>query len=215
MTVEDKKFRSEIVIYLHSYQAIRMVRGRPFNPEEKKHYIPGLLTFANTARQAWIGSRADDPWADAWLIKAEDMINQARSKLLACMEEVNQALETLPENMRVSTAQVEVPQKIELQFSAPHPNQASILLVQFDELASKIFTTRHMGIATSSQAAKWLSRGRKANIALYWLAGEYKLTGVTRADVVEKNAKYLQAVEKYGEVEEAVLLKKVMPEHRY
>lgn len=213
MTEENKKFVAPIELYLHSYQARGLIAGRPYDRKTKKHAIPGLTAFAKTARRAWRGAAFNDPWADEWLLKAEARLIDGKKRIEACMNEVEAVFKQLPSNVKATKALVDDPEKIDLRFATPHSYQASYLLAEFDSLASLIFTARHIGLVNAAQASNWYDRGRKANLALYWLAGRYEFTGVSRKDVAEKNAKYEQTVAKRGEIDADILSRKLQPEH--
>ena len=64
-----------MTLTLETRQAQRMVKGRPGTAD--KPAIMGLIGFANRLRVIWHGARADDPYADWWLVKVHDALDVA------------------------------------------------------------------------------------------------------------------------------------------
>jgi hypothetical protein len=54
---------------LQTRYAGRLVKGRQGAADRPP--ITGLLGFANLLRAIWHGARADDPYADWWLVKVD------------------------------------------------------------------------------------------------------------------------------------------------
>ena len=67
--------RAVVTLTLETRQAQRMVKGRPGTSD--KPAIMGLIGFANRLRVIWQGARADDPYADWWLVKIHDALDVA------------------------------------------------------------------------------------------------------------------------------------------
>ena len=65
--------RAVVTLTLETRQAQRMVKGRSGTVD--KPAIMGLIGFANRLRVIWQGARADDPYADWWLVKIHDALD--------------------------------------------------------------------------------------------------------------------------------------------
>lgn len=67
--------RSESWITLQTRQAQRLVSGR--RAENGTPGIVGLTRFASMLRPLWTAARADDPWADWWLLAETQRLSEA------------------------------------------------------------------------------------------------------------------------------------------
>ena len=68
--------RGEVRLTVQSRYAQRLIVGRAWTPE--KPAIIGLVGFADRLRVIWHAARADDPYADWWLIKIDAALQRAR-----------------------------------------------------------------------------------------------------------------------------------------
>ena len=64
--------RGEVWLTVQSHHAQRLILGRAATLE--KPAIVGLVGFADRLRVIWNAARADDPYADWWLIKIDEAL---------------------------------------------------------------------------------------------------------------------------------------------
>ena len=61
----------------------------------EKSAIVGLIGFANRVRTLWHGARADDPYADWWLLQVEEILVQAGHELVSLEQGIAKRFEAL------------------------------------------------------------------------------------------------------------------------
>ncbi len=74
--------RGQVWLTLQTNQARRLVRGR--NGTKGRSPIIGLGLFAERLRLIWQASRNDDPYADWWLIKVHEAIEDREALFELC-----------------------------------------------------------------------------------------------------------------------------------
>ena len=67
------------MLTLQTRQAQRLVKGRSYSADRPA--IIGLIGFANLVRSVWHGARADDPYADWWMLKIHEALEQVKREL--------------------------------------------------------------------------------------------------------------------------------------
>ena len=85
--------RGEVWLTVQTHQAQRLVTGR--RADEGKPAIIGLMGFAALIRPIWDGARADDPYADWWLVRIYEALAQAEEALRETQASVLTRLEAL------------------------------------------------------------------------------------------------------------------------
>lgn len=194
--------RGSATLTLQSHQAQRLVKGRAHSAE--KPAIIGLLGFANLVRTLWHGARADDPYADWWLLQIHEAMVQTEHELVTLEQGISNRFETLGA-IDVSVPVSDKPARIALNFSNPYAFRAARLIGVFDALACKALSARHVGLIGRDESEKTLHQGgRWIRRALQSPVG-YRLLGVTRDDVVQNTAKAIQAGEAMGVIPDDVV----------
>jgi integrating conjugative element protein (TIGR03761 family) len=189
--------RGRATLTLQTRQAQRLVKGRGTSAE--KPAIIGLLGFANGVRTLWHGARANDPYADCWLLQVEDILVQAGHELLTLEQGIAKRFEALGA-IEVAPPVSMKPARIALNFSNPYAFRAAGLIGRFDALACEVLSARHVGLIVRDEAEKTLHQGgRWVRRALQSPVG-YRLLGVTRDDIDQGTAKALQARDAMGEI---------------
>lgn len=188
--------RGGATLTLQTRQAQRLVKGRVYTAE--KPAIIGLIGFANLLRSIWHGARADDPYADWWMLKVHDALELAQQQLVSVEQEIAARFEALGAIEVAPPASVK-PARIALNFSNPYAFRGAQLVSRYDELVRVVLSARHVGLLTRGDAERALHLGgRQVRRALQSPVG-YRMTGVTRVDVEQGTAKALQAREAMGE----------------
>jgi len=195
--------RGAAILTLQTRQAQRLVAGRAGTAG--KPAIIGLLGFATRLRAIWDGARADDPYADWWLIRIDRALEEAGGALATAAAEANAAL-ARQEGIAVTPGTSVRPVQVPLRFSTPYAYRGAQLVAALDSLVRAILTARHVGLLTRADTERAIQgAGRWARSAFASPVG-YRLTGLTRADVVQNTARAEQARLRMGEVPEAVRL---------
>ena len=91
--------RGQAWLTVQTRQAQRLIQGR--NGSEEKPAIIGLVGFADRLRLIWHAARSDDPYADWWLIKIDEAIEQARAFIRQSQSEIDEKLTTEKRRLRI------------------------------------------------------------------------------------------------------------------
>lgn len=202
--------RGTAVLTLQTRQAQQLVKGRGRSAD--KPAIIGLIGFANLVRSVWHGARADDPYADWWMLKVQTALNEAQREIASMDEAIGSRLQGMGA-LEVGLPASARPARISLNFSNPYAFQAARIIGAFDELACKILSARHVGLLARQQAEGLLYQaGRIVRRFLQSPVG-YRFLGVTRREVMQGTAKALRAAELMGEVPTDVLVGIVRAQH--
>ncbi|MGH8651473.1 MAG: PFL_4669 family integrating conjugative element protein [Gammaproteobacteria bacterium] len=194
--------RSEVWLTLQTRHAQQVFSGR--RPSAEKHYIIGLTRFGAILSQIQICVYADDPYADWWLIKVEEALQQASHEVTVLRQAVEQRLSNTP-GMEIKIAESLHPVRVPLQFRNPFAYAAARILADFDVLVRGVLTARHIGLMDRREAERCIVLGGRALRRAMGTALGYKYEGVKRHDVYEGNAKAQQAEERMGALPPDVL----------
>jgi len=190
------------VLTLQTRQAQRLVKGRGYSAE--KPAIIGLIGFANLVRSVWHGARADDPYADWWMLKIHDALEQAEHELSIMARTIASRFEGMGTLEVASPASVK-PARVSLNFSNPYAFRAAHLVGVFDALVCKVLSARHVGLVARDEAERILHQGGRVVRRVLQRPVGYRFMGVTRRDVEQGTAKALQAREAMGTMPSDVL----------
>ena len=135
--------RGQAWLTVQTRQAQRLIQGR--NGSEEKPAIVGLVGFADRLRLIWHAARNDDPYADWWLIKIHEAIEQARAFIRQSQSEIDEKL-TQSSAIEVETAESLRPYRIPLQFANPYAYQGAHLIGEYDTLVRTLLSGCHVGL---------------------------------------------------------------------
>lgn len=189
--------RSEVSIKLHSYAARNAFDGR--RESEGKAAIIGINRFAGAVKQIFQDARADDPWADWWLIRIDEAVELAKTKMHALRREFADHYPETPD-IDVNDAISLHPQSRELKFASPYAYRMSYMIVDFDKLCCSVLTLAHIGLMTQREKQRYLKLGGKIIKAALSSAVGYRHQGVTRNDLIANNPRAQKARQLMGEV---------------
>ena len=189
--------RGAITLTLETRQAQRMVKGRPGSPD--KPAIIGLIGFANLLRVIWHGARADDPYADWWLVKVHEALLQADQALREQLEAVESCL-TAIEAISVAPGRSVRPVRMPLRFSNPYAYRGAQLVAKYDRLVRTVLTDQHIGVMTRDEAERLLATSARQLRRAFLSPMGYRLTGITRAELLLGTANQTEAQATMGEV---------------
>lgn len=205
--------RSESWITLQTRQAQRLVTGR--RAEDGTPGIVGLTRFAAMLRPLWNAARADDPWADWWLLRVHDAIEQGHQELDALLGHVTGLLQQTP-NVSVTVAVSIEPLKVPLTFTNPYAFRGAYLLAKFDDLIRSLLTARHVAMLDRDGSERLIADGGRQVRRAYNAALGYRFLGVTRDDARLMTARIKEAEAQMGvlppEILEAKLRAAFAPE---
>lgn len=205
--------RSESWITLQTRQAQRLVTGR--RAEDGTPGIVGLTRFAAMLRPLWNAARADDPWADWWLLRVHDAIEQGHQELDALLGHVTGLLQQTP-NVSVTVAVSIEPLKVPLTFTNPYAFRGAYLLAKFDDLIRSVLTARHVAMLDRDGSERLIAEGGRQVRRAYNAALGYRFLGITRDDARLMTARIKEAEAQMGvlplEILEAKLRAAFAPE---
>lgn len=194
--------RGAASLTLQTRQAQRLIRGR--TAAAGKPAIVGLLGFANQLRIIWQGARCDDPYADWWLVKVHQALEQASEKLEALQAEVDQRMAAVPA-IEIAPGESVQPFQVPLQFGNPFAFRGAQLLARFDDQIRSVLSAGHVGLLTRDETQRQLHQGGRAVRQAFVSSQGYRMVGVTRVDLGQGIAKANQAAESMGQVPREVI----------
>jgi integrating conjugative element protein (TIGR03761 family) len=194
--------RGVVTLTLETRQAQRLVKGRAGTAD--KPAIIGLIGFANLLRAIWHGARADDPYADWWLIKVHEALELADKALKEAIAAVQTHL-SASEAIRATPGASVRPVRTPLRFSNPYAYRGAHLLANYDQLVRAVLTAQHIGVVTRADGERFAATGGRQLRRAFLSPLAYRLTGITRQDVAQGTAKSAQAYASMGEIPADVL----------
>ncbi|WP_248746204.1 PFL_4669 family integrating conjugative element protein [Pseudomonas sp. MWU12-2037] len=195
--------RSQIQLTLHTHHAIRLWHGRPQAGD--LHGILGLSGFVAQANRIHRDAAADDPYADAWLLRIEAKLDATRTVLLTLREELRDALTQAPSALDLGDNLNTAPVRLPVTVNAPLGFLALYLLADYDELARLAILAQHTALIDGLTLDLWLEEGAHQLRSLFSLVQPYRSSGVCRNDFAAGNAKASHAREQFGELPQSVL----------
>lgn len=204
------RFQNRSELILHTWDAVTLCDGRKAIANEQQHGIPGLFVFGILLNNIWNAVKADDPYAEMTLIEIERLLDRAFTSL----QKLDQRLEgycqqnKLPEGLILEINESRKTSRISLDgaaFHATHTRMLVILIATYDALVRKLLTCGAFGIVNNKTRKQLLYLATKAVRSVLMSPTPFKKTGVTRDDILLKNEKGQEALEKHGMVPLAIL----------
>lgn len=202
--------RSETYLILQTRQAQRLIQGR--RADDGTPGIVGLTRFATLLRPIWNGARADDPYADWWLLRVHDAIEESERELAALKQHVDGLLKRLS-GFSVTVAQSVEPVRVPLTFSNPYAFRGTYLLSQYDELVRGILTARHVALLDRDGSERLLADAGRHVRRAFTAALGYRFLGINRDDLRLMTARAKQAEDEMGALPSEVLDGKLRAPH--
>ena len=195
--------RGEVWLTVQSHHAQRLILGRAATPD--KPAIVGLVGFADRLRVIWNAARADDPYADWWLIKIDEALERARGLIKSKRETLDECIEQRSA-LQIKVVTATKPYRVALNFANPYAYWGAHLIAEFDTTARTILTAKHVGLISGDLAEQSLHGCAAAIRSLFAVPLGYRVLRIDREAVKanEKTAK--EAAEFMGEIPQAVLL---------
>ena len=162
---------------VQTYQAQQLIKGR--NKTADKPAIIGLVGFADRLRVIWQAARDDDPFADWWLIKIHEALEQTRLYISKRQTELDLLLQQT-QGMEVSVATSKRPYRLQLQFANPYAYQGAQMIAEFDQLVRTLLTCRHTGQLNDEPATASISHSARRVRASFSVSQGYRSFGLDR-----------------------------------
>jgi len=198
-SMNPRALRGDIKLTLHTAVAVKLFRGR--NSADHGVDIPGLFQFERYLETIANGSVNDDPFADWTLVeiedrfaKAEDLLNKHRDDLV----DQRRAAEEM--GLTIGAPYSMDPLVVELRLRSPHAYIGARLIGKFDRILAPYLTLAHMGLLERFEVNGMAGGLSKVISHPFHYGRQYRLTGVTRADVREGTAKAYEAAEYFNDV---------------
>ena len=200
---EPGVLRGEVWLTVQSHHARRLILGRAATLE--KPAIVGLVGFADRLRVIWNAARADDPYADWWLIKIDEALGRARSRIKREQAALDECIEQRS-TLQIKVVTTSKPYRLALNFANPYAYWGAHLIAEFDTTARTILTAKHVGLISGNLAAQSL-RGCAGSIrSLFAVPQGYRVLRIDREAVITDSKRANEAAESMGEIPQAVLL---------
>lgn len=171
--------------------------------------IMGLLAFADQLRVIWNAARADDPWADWWLIRIDEAIDLVQHRLETATTKIEHYLRT-QSALEIDIATSERPYRINLRFVNPYAYRGAQLVAEFDAAVRTILTARHVGLLSEQQSYAQIEGCSTVLRSLFAIPQRFRVYRLDRAAVKKGGPSVVAAIESMGPVPPAV----VRGEHR-
>ena len=206
------RFHHQSTLAIHSYQAATLCEGRRIVKDNRQFTVPGVLVFGALIKAMLKGSQADDPYADQALLEVERRLTRA----FATIDELSQDLTRdikkakLPKTLSIAPCESENPAHLDLNhgmLSSVYAKQLALLIANFDEYLSQLAAYQGFGVVSSNKAGRQRYRGMKAIRGVLMAATGYKMTGVTRNNILNRTNKGEEAMSKFGVIPLDVLEK--------
>ena len=200
--------RHKVSLTTQSRYARLLVLGRSATADTPA--IMGLLAFADQLRIIWNASRADDPWADWWLIKIDDAIDLVQHRLETIATKIRRYLRAQPA-LEIDIATSERPYRIKLRFINPYAYRAAQLVAEFDAAVRTILTARHVGLISEEQSFRQIESCSAVLRSLFAIPQSYRVLRIDRTAVKAGAPAAISAAEIMGQVPAAILLGEQRP----
>lgn len=156
----------------------------------------GLVQFASQVAKIYKSSKADDPYADWYLMKIYDAVFSAKERL----KEIEEKTTSYFNNQRGLSLQYSrsKPWHQELRIVSPYSYMGASLLTDLDNILRQIIIIRHVGVQTEN--AFTIKQPIKELQDAFAVPFVWKETKVTREDIRSNNQKAISAKEKFKEI---------------
>ena len=200
--------RGAVWLRLHTRQSGRLIHGRSGN--EGKPAIIGLAGFADRLKPIWQAAQDDDPYADWWLIRIHETLEQTRTLIRQQQAQTDQQLAAAPA-MEVQIAASLTPCRVPLRFATPFAYQAARLIGEFDSLACALLTGRYIGLLDPAEVQRCMHEVGRRIRGLLALPLGYRRLGIDRETVRSGGRLAERAQRLMGVLPETVLNGEVQP----
>lgn len=197
--------RGEVWLTVQSHHAQRLILGRAATL--KKPAIVGLVGFADRLRVIWNAARADDPYADWWLIKVDEALQRARGHIKREQAAFDECIEQRSA-LQIKVVTASKPYRVALNFANPYAYWGAHLIAEFDTTARTILTAKLVGLMSENLAEQSLHGCAGAIRSLFSVPQGYRVLRIDRDSIKAGSDAAKEAAEFMGELPQAVFLGK-------
>lgn len=195
--------RDEVWLTVQCHHAQRLILGRAASLD--KPAIIGLVGFADRLRVIWNAARADDPYADWWLIKIDEALERARLRIKTEQAALDKCIEQCS-TLQIKVATSSKPYRLALNFANPYAYWGAQLIAEFDTTARTVLTARHVGLMNGALAESTLQGCAAAIRSLFAVPHGYRVLRIDREAIKAGSKAAKAAADLMGELPSAVLL---------
>lgn len=196
----------KVTITLHTLQAHGLMKGR--TAAGKKPVVIGLFGFASRVKELFDAAKNDNPYADWWLIRIEEKIINCRLVIDVLNEQIKERLDSL-EGITIKFDDFK-PTTTELTFLSQYGYLVAQIITQYDVATRSVLSLRKIGQLDEMTQTQHRQCGRQIR-SLLGLCHQYKTVKVTRADVIDRTDKAIQAEKLLGALPRDVLTCEKLP----
>jgi len=193
--------RGEVWLSIQTWQAQMLVRGR--NGTAEKPAITGLVGFAAQLRVIWQAARNDDPYADWWLIKIHETLDNAQQQISKRQAELDVLLDQMTA-LEVVVAQSSQPYRFPLRFANPYAYRGARMISVYDTLVRTVLTGNHVGLFDREMSEGMLKPCARKIRGAFALPQDYRFLGIDREAVRAGTGRTAEAIERMGVVPDDV-----------
>jgi len=207
--------RSDTRMIIQTREAQKLVVGRRGGKGVQP--IIGLLKFGRRMKLIWMGAEIDDPYADWFLLRIENSLEEARELIAEKRKWLEDVLNSM-ESFDIGIAISQEPIVVHINLQNPYGYMGAYLIADYDMLCRSVFTAMHIGLIDRKTGSKVIHSAGRAIRRTFELSAQWKLTSINREDVRVRSERALKAIELFDECPEPVLSKekraKISPEIR-
>lgn len=169
-------------VWVHTSQALRLVKGRRHS--EEAHGIIGLIHFGQRVQFLCDAVKANDPYADWWLIQVSEKIADVKSELASHREQVEQLMRSR-EDIDVSVGRSSTPVGVPLVYrdASPYVFAGADLITQFDWLVRAVEQCKRTAMILPTDAYRLIDACSHRIRGVFTFAAKWRNQSITREDV--------------------------------
>lgn len=192
--------RTPMSITLNTREASMIFHGRKADPATNTHPIPGLPAYTTMINKFWGDFLNGNLYACWWCMKLEQNIVKAEAHLQVIKKQLNDKVPDYFAQVDLGKSESVKPISVPASFSSSYSYKVLYLLIEMDQLMTKLLGMRHTAILNPADSQKMKSD--LTNTVKQVLSGirGYRENKVTAADVETKNAIAIAAAEEMGEL---------------
>lgn len=194
--------RGQAWLTVQTRQAQQLIRGRNGTPD--KPAIIGLVGFADRLRVIWQAARDDDPYADWWLIKVNDALDQARQLIAVKQSALDDRLTEMTA-LEIVVAKSLRPYRVPLQFANPYAYRGAHLIAEYDTLVRTLLTSCHVGLMDWDSSEKVIKLSARKVRGTFAVPQGFRYFAIDRESLQQDSNKKEQARQLMGDLPDAVL----------
>lgn len=190
--------RSDIILTLHSAQAVQLWKGRAASQDGKVVRIASMPECMAQLSRIQKDAANDNPFADYYLLQFEEKVIKHREEVQKMVETLFDVFaEKLPENFDISRCVNVTPVQYQITSSSPLSYLLIYLMTDFDLLARTASTASHIALMTKAQTREWIDAGARLIRQCYGAIDHYRSFNVTRDDAKNNTPRYQEAVKRF------------------